>query len=246
MPEPPGDEPTYLHLEDALELYAAIINGTPAQAADHLRDRNGLEGALARPATCAHYQEADLALQAAVLAHGIAEGQFYIDGNKRLALVAMLTFLEVNGYRVEASDPELAEWILELAADKGPDALAETDSSSTRPIEGEVMLTPSLTPFFCLTRALGREPTFAVRARNERTPYGPSRAAWVSRLALTSGSSLSVGSRRLVWCTPRCTLCKLHVLQAKRGASGSRPASSSPPSASGGRALPRGPCWARR
>jgi prophage maintenance system killer protein len=40
-----------------------------------------------------------------VLAHGIAESQTFIDGNQRLALVAMLTFLEVNGQRVEASDP---------------------------------------------------------------------------------------------------------------------------------------------
>jgi hypothetical protein len=32
-----------------------------------------------------------LALQAAVLAHGIAESQAFIDANKRLALVAMLT-----------------------------------------------------------------------------------------------------------------------------------------------------------
>ena len=36
-------------------------------------------------------------MQAAVLAHGIPEGQFFIDGNKRLALVAMLTLLEVRG-----------------------------------------------------------------------------------------------------------------------------------------------------
>jgi len=35
----------------------------------------------------------------AVLAHGIAESQTCIDGNKRLALVAMLTFLEVIDYR---------------------------------------------------------------------------------------------------------------------------------------------------
>lgn len=71
---PAGEEPIHLQLEDALELYAAIINGTPAEAADHLRNRNGLEGALARPATYAHSQQADPALQAAVLAHGIAEG----------------------------------------------------------------------------------------------------------------------------------------------------------------------------
>lgn len=51
-----------------------------------------------------------------MLAHGIAEGQFFIDGNKRLALVAMLTFVEVNGYRADASDPELAKWIFDLAS----------------------------------------------------------------------------------------------------------------------------------
>ena len=119
-----GGESIYLQLGDVLELYAAIIDGSPAQAADHLRDRSGLEGALARPATYAHYQDADLPLRAAVLAHGIAEGQFFLDGNKRLALVAMLTFLEVNGSRVEASDRELADWILGLAAGSTPNDLA--------------------------------------------------------------------------------------------------------------------------
>ena len=125
MPEPAGEEPIYLQLEDALELYAAILHATPAQAADHLRNRPGLEGALARPAMYAHYQQADLALQAAVLAHGIAESQFFVDGNKRIALVAMLTFLEINGYRIKASDPELADWILDLASGTSPEDLAE-------------------------------------------------------------------------------------------------------------------------
>jgi prophage maintenance system killer protein len=45
---------------------------------------------------------------------GIAESLCFIDGNKRLALVAMLAFLEVNGYAVEATDPELATWIISL------------------------------------------------------------------------------------------------------------------------------------
>ena len=84
----------YLTLEDALELYAAIVDGTAEQAVQLLRSRSALEGALARPASYAHYQNADLALQAAVLAHGLAESQAFLDGNKRLALVAMLTFLE--------------------------------------------------------------------------------------------------------------------------------------------------------
>ena len=77
-----------------------------------------------RPRNYAHYQEADLALQAAALAHGIAESQAFIDGNKRLALVSMLTFLEVNGYEVNATDPELADWIIGLSAGTTPEELA--------------------------------------------------------------------------------------------------------------------------
>ncbi len=118
-------ELVYLTLEDAFELYAAIVNRTTAHAATALRARSTLEGALGRPASYAHYQDADLALQAAVLAHGIAEGQSFLDGNKRLALVAMLTFLEANGYQIDATDPELAEWIIGLSRGLTPEQLAE-------------------------------------------------------------------------------------------------------------------------
>jgi hypothetical protein len=57
-------EPIYPELADVLELYAAIIGGTPAQAADQLRDQGALEGALARPRSYTDYEEADIALQA--------------------------------------------------------------------------------------------------------------------------------------------------------------------------------------
>jgi death-on-curing protein len=131
--EAPETEPLYLELADALALYAAIIGGTAAQAADQLRDPGGLESALSRPRGYAHYQDADLALQAAVLAHGIAESQTFIDANKRLALVAMLTFLELNGYRIEASDFDLAGWIISLSAGTTPEQLALLVRESMRP-----------------------------------------------------------------------------------------------------------------
>ena len=127
-------EPIYLKLADALALYAVIIGGTPAQAADQLRDQSALEGALGRPRSYANYEDADIALQAAVLAHGIAESQAFIDANKRLALVAMLTFLELNGYRVEASDPDLADWILSFSSGTTPQQLAPLVRDAMRPI----------------------------------------------------------------------------------------------------------------
>jgi death-on-curing protein len=94
-----------------------------------------LESAIARPETYAHYQDADLALQAAALAHGIAEGQQFIDGNKRTALIAMLVFLEINGSRVEASDPELADWILSFSTGATPEAVAKLVTATMRSIE---------------------------------------------------------------------------------------------------------------
>ena len=136
MPEAEDLEPVYLTLEDALELYAAIIDGTTTQARGQLRSRAGLEGALERPASHAHYENADLALQAAVLAHGIAEGQSFVDGNKRLALVAMLTFLEVNGYRVPISDRELAAWIIDLSDGTTPEELADRVRAAMVPVAG--------------------------------------------------------------------------------------------------------------
>lgn len=74
-----------------------------------------MQGALGRPRTSAYYEQVDLALQTAVLAHGIAETQAFVDDNKRTALVAMLTFLELNGRRVQATDRELADWIISFS-----------------------------------------------------------------------------------------------------------------------------------
>jgi death-on-curing family protein len=68
-----------------------------------------------RPSPYTFYQSGDLALQAAVLAHGIAEGQYFVDGNKRTALAAMHTFLVTNGFEIQASQQQRAQWILDLA-----------------------------------------------------------------------------------------------------------------------------------
>ena len=71
-----------------------------------------------------------------MLAHGIAEGQSFVDGNKRLALIAMLTFLEVNGYSVPVSDRELADWIIGLSAGTTPEELADRLRAAMVPVTG--------------------------------------------------------------------------------------------------------------
>jgi death-on-curing protein len=126
----------YLDADDVLAIYAEVFACSEGKAADQLRSRSGLEGALGRPMSHAAYGEADLAAQAAVLAHGIAEGQHFVEGNKRTALAALLTFLRVNGYDIEASQEERAGWILRLAEGGSVEELAGVLRLVIRPLLG--------------------------------------------------------------------------------------------------------------
>ena len=72
----------------------------------------------------AHYQKADFAAQAAVLTTGIAETQPFVEGNKRTALAAMLTFIAINGFELTASQEQLADWIIRLSSNLDTDGLA--------------------------------------------------------------------------------------------------------------------------
>ncbi len=106
-------------------MYAEVFGCSLDEAGDQLRNAPGLEGALMRPKTRAHYENADIASQAAALAHGIAESQPFVEGNKRTALAALLTFIAVNGYDLLASQEERADWILRLSSGLTIDQLAE-------------------------------------------------------------------------------------------------------------------------
>lgn len=119
-----SENPIYLDVDDVIAAYAVVFDCDEEQAAAQIRDRGCLEAAVVRPAQYAHYQGADLATQAAALAHGIAEGQAFVEGNKRTALAAMLAFLDVNGHGIAASDEELAQWILDLSGDLTVEGLA--------------------------------------------------------------------------------------------------------------------------
>jgi len=82
-----------------------------------LRDEHALEAALARPLQrCAYRPDADLAELAAICGHGLATGHPFHDGNKRIAFVAMVVFLELNGVTLEADEAEVVTVMLGLAA----------------------------------------------------------------------------------------------------------------------------------
>jgi death-on-curing protein len=84
--------------------------------ASGLRDDGMLESALDRPRNRWAYESAELAELAAAYAFGIARNHPFVDGNKRTALLALYTFLGVNGYDFVVAEAEAAAIILALAA----------------------------------------------------------------------------------------------------------------------------------
>ena len=75
-----------------------------------------LESALARPVNQWHYGETDLAQLAAAYAFGLAGNHPFIDGNKRIAFQAMMTFLRVNEIWFAPAPAAATAIILALAA----------------------------------------------------------------------------------------------------------------------------------
>ena len=81
-----------------------------------LRDEAALESALAHPKNKWEYQEGvDLSLLAAAYGYGLAKGHPFLDGNKRVALMAMYVFLGTNGMELDADEAEAVGIILDLA-----------------------------------------------------------------------------------------------------------------------------------
>ncbi len=54
----------------------------------------------------------------AMLGYSLISNHAFVDGNKRIGVYVMLTFLEVNGIRIECTDNELIELGLGVAAGK--------------------------------------------------------------------------------------------------------------------------------
>lgn len=103
--------PDYLSLEDLLDLVNALNAGP-------VRDIGLLDSACHRPQAGLLGQEAypTLAGKAAALMHSLAGNHALVDGNKRLALLATVVFLRINGYRLELTDDEAFDLTLSVAA----------------------------------------------------------------------------------------------------------------------------------
>jgi len=84
--------------------------------AEGIRDQNSLESALARPRSQFVYGTTEIPELAAAYTAGIVKNHPFVDGNKRTGFLAGAAFLELNGLRLTATEPEATQIIFGLAA----------------------------------------------------------------------------------------------------------------------------------
>jgi death-on-curing protein len=107
-------ELVWIDERDALALHSrllALYGGAPG-----LRDPGLLASGLARPRQLhAYADKPDVIELAAAYTAGIIRNHPFVDGNKRAGFVVGVLFLEMNGYRLTASEQDATQAVLGLA-----------------------------------------------------------------------------------------------------------------------------------
>jgi len=107
-------EPVWLTTDLVLAIHERQLRefGGPSG----VRDAGALESALGRPKNRWAYEGGDFARLAAAYGFGIARNHPFVDGNKRAALLSIVTFLGLNDIEFTASEAKAAVMIRDLAA----------------------------------------------------------------------------------------------------------------------------------
>ena len=112
MSEP--NEPIWITYEQAVAIHGRQLRrfgGAPG-----LRDEGMLRSALERRINKWTHEQAPLAELAAGCAFGLAKNHAFVDGNKRIDFMAMMTFLHKNGIAFAPDPAQSTAIILALAA----------------------------------------------------------------------------------------------------------------------------------
>ena len=107
-------EPTWFTYEQAIAAHSLQLRrygGAPG-----LRDEGALRSALERPVNKWHYESADLPELAAAYAFGLAKNHAFVDGNKRIAFIAIVAFPRKSGIAFRPDQAQSTAIILAVAA----------------------------------------------------------------------------------------------------------------------------------
>jgi prophage maintenance system killer protein len=119
----------YLTLDDVLALHDTMMRGR-GEAPVPLRGGGlaQLESAVMRPQMAAHYADADLYQQAALLAVGISQALALMDGNERTGFYCAAVFLRQNAHPIRDELRMDFARRLEAVAEESGDRSLTTDA----------------------------------------------------------------------------------------------------------------------
>lgn len=106
----------FLTVAEVMGLHSKLTAKTGGS--DGLRDRGLLESAVYSAQTCFGGEEVypTLAEKAARLMYALVSNHAFVDGNKRIGLLVMLTTLRLNGTALKFTQAELIEFGLSAAS----------------------------------------------------------------------------------------------------------------------------------
>ncbi|MSO46357.1 MAG: type II toxin-antitoxin system death-on-curing family toxin [Acidobacteria bacterium] len=106
--------PVWVLRETVLGLHEQLL--AAFGGASGIRDEGLLDSALARPENLLVYGKPTLFDLAASYGFGLVKNHPFVDGNKRIGFAVAALFIELNGYRVVASEADVVVRTLGLAA----------------------------------------------------------------------------------------------------------------------------------
>jgi death on curing protein len=108
-------EPYWLDLRDGCAIHAEILAQLGGEHG--ILSLGALESTLNKPKNLYHYgQNVTLFTLAAAYGYGLIKNHCFLDGNKRVALIVVYTFLAINDIELTASEINAANFFLDLAA----------------------------------------------------------------------------------------------------------------------------------
>lgn len=104
-----------LNVPQIVMMHSALIKETGGM--DGIRDENLLDSAINAPFQTyrGEYLYKSLEAKAARLAYSIIKNHPFADGNKRIGMLAMMVFLELNGANLTCTDQDIIETGLRIA-----------------------------------------------------------------------------------------------------------------------------------
>jgi death on curing protein len=108
-------EPLWLDSADVWAIQGEILAESGGTMG--ILSQGALESTLSKPKNLyLHGDGVTLYALAAAYGYGLVKNHCFVDGNNRVALIAVYTFLSINGIELTASEVDAASFFLDLAA----------------------------------------------------------------------------------------------------------------------------------